>query len=96
MKLVQVLAQSHYMHNPTSLRALFSLPGFVATSRLLGVFRERYAGVLVVRRGNQWQSARSVRYRCRERYDNHTCRARNLSTGEFRIAGSGREPTRTG
>ena len=44
MKLVQVLTQSHYMHNPTSLRALFSLPGFVAASRLPGVFGNRYAG----------------------------------------------------
>ena len=50
LKLVQVLAQSHCMHNPTSLRALFSLPGFVAASRLLGVFGDRYARVLVLRR----------------------------------------------
>lgn len=38
------------MHIPTSLRALFSLPGFIATSRLLGVFGDRYARVLVLRR----------------------------------------------
>ena len=38
------------MHTPTLLRALFSLPGFVAASRLLGVFGDRYARVLVLRR----------------------------------------------
>jgi hypothetical protein len=38
------------MKNPTSIRALFSLPGFVATSRLVGVFGDRYARVLVLRR----------------------------------------------
>jgi hypothetical protein len=47
LKLVQVLAQSLRMHPPTSLRALFSLPGFVAASRLHGVFGDRYARVLV-------------------------------------------------
>lgn len=60
LKLVQVLAQSHCMHNPTSLRALFSLPGFVAASRLLGVFGDRYARVLVLRRRKKQRSARSV------------------------------------
>jgi len=50
LKLVQVLKQSHRMHNPTSIRALFSLSGFVAASRLIGVFRDRYARVLVLRR----------------------------------------------
>ena len=57
---MQVLAQSHCMHTPTSLRALFSLPGFVAASRLLGVFGDRYARVLVLRRRKKPRSARSV------------------------------------
>jgi len=60
LKLVQVLVQSLRMHNPTSLRALFSLPGFVAPSRLLGVFGDRYARVLVLRRRKKRRSARSV------------------------------------
>ena len=45
-----MLFRSHRMHNPTSIRALFSLPGFVAASRLHGVFGDRYARVLVLRR----------------------------------------------
>ena len=48
------------MHNPTSLRALFSLPGFVAPSRLLGVFGDRYARVLVLRRRKKLPTARRV------------------------------------
>jgi hypothetical protein len=60
LKLVQVLVQSLRMHNPTSLRALFSLPGFVAPSRLLGVFGDRYGRVLVLRRRKKRRSARSV------------------------------------
>ena len=50
MKLVQVQEQSRRMKNPTSLRALFSLPGFVAASRLIGLCGDRYARVLVLRR----------------------------------------------
>ena len=48
------------MHNPTSIRALFSLPGFVAASRLHGVFGDRYARVLVLRRRKKQRSARDV------------------------------------
>jgi hypothetical protein len=44
------------MHNPTSIRALFSLPGFVAASRLHGVFGDRYARVLVLGRRKQQRS----------------------------------------
>ena len=55
-----VLEQSRRMNNPTSLRALFSLPGFVVASRLLGVFGDRYARVLVLRRRKKQRSARSV------------------------------------
>ena len=57
---MQVLVQSFLMHNPTSLRALFSLPGFVAASRLHGVFGDRYARVLVLRRRKKQRSARNV------------------------------------
>ena len=60
LKLVQVLEQSHRMKNPTSIRALFSLPGFVAASRLIGVFGDRYARILVLRRRKKRHAARSV------------------------------------
>jgi hypothetical protein len=38
------------MKNPKSIRSLFSLPGFVAASALGGVFGDRYARVIVLRR----------------------------------------------
>ena len=47
---MQVLEQSRRMNNPTLIRALFSLPGFVAASRLIGFFGDRCARVLVLRR----------------------------------------------
>jgi hypothetical protein len=60
LKLVQVLEQSRRMKNPTSIRALFSLPGFVAASRLVGFFGDRYARVIVLQRRKKRRSARSV------------------------------------
>ena len=60
VKLVQVLAPSHRLHHPTSIRARFSLPGFVAASRLHGVFGDRDARVLVVRRRKKQRAARHV------------------------------------
>ena len=36
VKLVQILAQSHCRHIPTSPRTLFSLPDFVAVFRVIG------------------------------------------------------------
>ena len=85
MKVVSVLAQSHCMHNPTSLRALFSLPGFVAASHLVGVFGDRYARVLVLRRRKKTARCSPCSHRCRGRYDQRTCRARDLSAGGVRI-----------
>jgi len=38
------------MKNPKSIRSLFSLAGFVAASALGGVFGDRYARVIVLRR----------------------------------------------
>jgi hypothetical protein len=35
---------------PTTIRALFSLPGFVALAQLAGVFGDRYARVIRLRR----------------------------------------------
>ncbi|MEK7351959.1 MAG: ISL3 family transposase, partial [Nitrospirota bacterium] len=82
---MQVLAQSHRMHNPTSLRALFSLPGFVVASRLLGVCGDRYARVLVLRRRKKTAICSQCGHRCRGRYDKRTYRARDLSAGGFRV-----------
>ena len=67
------------MHNPTSLRALFSLLGFVAASRLVGFFGDRYTRVLVLQRRKKTAIC------SRGRYDTRTCRARDLSAGGFRI-----------
>ena len=74
------------MHTPTLLRALFSLPGFVAASRLLGVFGDRYARVLVLRRRKKTAICSHCGHRCRGRYDTCTCRARDLSAGGLRIS----------
>jgi hypothetical protein len=60
LKLVQVLEQSRRMKNPTSIRALFSLPGFVAPSRLVGLCGDRDARVLVLRRRKTLRAARRV------------------------------------
>jgi hypothetical protein len=38
------------MTSPKTLRALFSRPGFLASSRLKGVFGDRFARVVVLRR----------------------------------------------
>ncbi len=38
------------MKNPKSIRALFALPGFTASSKLLGVFGDRYARVIQLKR----------------------------------------------
>lgn len=38
------------MENPKSIRALFALPGFTASSKLVGVFGDRYARVIHLKR----------------------------------------------
>lgn len=48
------------MKNPKSIRSLFSLPGFVAASQLVGFFGDRYARGIVLRRRKKLRSARSV------------------------------------
>ena len=73
------------MKNPTSIRALCSLPGFVATSRLVGVFGDRYARVLVWRRRKKTARCSPCGHRYRGRYDQRPCRARDLSAGGFRL-----------
>ena len=43
-----------------TLRALFSLPGFVASARLKGVFGDRCARVVVLRRRKKRRGARAA------------------------------------
>ena len=48
------------MKTPKSIRSLFTLPGFVAASRLSGVFGDRYARVMKLRRRKKQPSVRTV------------------------------------
>ena len=48
------------MKKPYTIRQLFSLPGFVANSKLRGVFGDRYARVIVLRRRKKQASAHAV------------------------------------
>ena len=73
LKRVQVLEQRHRMNNPTSIRSLFSLPGFVAASRLVGVFGNRSARVLVLRRRKKTARCSQCGHRCRGRYGQRIC-----------------------
>ena len=59
--MVRVLGQVTVpMKPPKSLRSLFSPPGFVATSVLLGVFGDPYARVVVLQRRKKRQFALSA------------------------------------
>ena len=46
------------MPAPRTLRALFSLPGFIASARLKGVFGDRFARIVVLRRRKKRRGAR--------------------------------------
>lgn len=48
------------MKEPRSLRALFSMPGFIANSQLKGVLGDRYARAITLRRRKKQRSARVV------------------------------------
>jgi len=48
------------MKNPRSIRALFAFPGFTAASKLVGVFGDRYARVIQLRRRKKRPSVRTV------------------------------------
>jgi len=48
------------MKNPNSIRGLFALPGFLARSRLTGVFGDRYARVIKLKRRKKQPSVRTV------------------------------------
>ena len=48
------------MKNPKSIRALFAFPGFTAASKLVGVFGDRYARVIQLKRRKKRPSVRTV------------------------------------
>ena len=48
------------MKNPKTIRMLFTLSGFVASTKLLGVFGDRYARVIRLRRRKKQPSVRVV------------------------------------
>ena len=48
------------MKNTKSIRSLFALPGFVVASQLKGVFGDRYARVIKLRRRKKRPSVRTV------------------------------------
>ncbi len=48
------------MKNPKTLRSLFTLLGFVASANLAGVFGDRYARVIKLRRRKKRPAARAV------------------------------------
>jgi hypothetical protein len=48
------------MNNPKSIRALFAMPGFTAASKLVGVFGDRYARVIKLKRRKKQLSVVSV------------------------------------
>ena len=48
------------MQAPRTVRALFSVPGFVAAARLTGVFGDRVARVVVLRRRKKRRDARAA------------------------------------
>ena len=48
------------MKNPRSIRTLFAFPGFTATSKLVGIFGDRYARVIQLKRRKKQLSVRTV------------------------------------
>jgi hypothetical protein len=56
----QLLGQAALVKAPSSIRALFSLPGFVAQAQLAGVFGDRYARVIRLRRRKKLRDAGSA------------------------------------
>ena len=73
------------MKNPRSIRALFALPGFTATSKLVGVFGDRYARVIQLKRRKNTAICSHCGHRCRGRYDKRILRVRDLSVAGWRI-----------
>jgi len=48
------------MKNPKSIRALFAFPGFTAASKLVGMFGDRYARVIQLKRRKKQPSVVTV------------------------------------
>ena len=48
------------MKNPKTIRALFAFPGFTVSSKLAGVFGDRYARVIQLKRRKKQLSALTV------------------------------------
>ena len=48
------------MKNPKSIRALFAFPGFTASSKLMGMFGDRYARVIQLKRRKKQPSVVTV------------------------------------
>ena len=59
-KVVSFFRKASQMKNPQSIRGLFAVPGFVAASKLVGVFGDRYARVFELRRRKKQLYARIV------------------------------------
>ena len=73
------------MKNSQSIRSLFALPGFVVGAGLKGLFGDRYARVIQLKRRKKQLCALTVGQRCRGRYDKQVCRVRDLSLAGWRI-----------
>ncbi len=48
------------MKNPKSIRSLFALPGFTASSKLVGIFGDRYARVIHLNRRKKQLTVHTV------------------------------------
>ena len=48
------------MKNPKSIRELFAFPGFTASSKLVGIFGDRYARVIQLKRRKKQASVLTV------------------------------------
>ena len=74
------------MKNSQSIRSLFALPGFLAGAGLKGVFDDRYARVIQLKRRKKTDVCSYCGQRCRGRYDKQVCRVRDLSLAGWRIS----------
>jgi hypothetical protein len=58
--MVLFFSKANGMNNPKSIRALFAFPGFIASSKLVGVFGDRYARVIQLKRRKKQPVALTV------------------------------------
>ena len=73
------------MKNSQSIRSLFALPGFVVGAGSKGLFGDRYARVIQLKRRKKQAVCSYCGQRCRGRYDKQVCRVRDLSLAGWRI-----------